>query len=315
MSSGSHKVVVAALAANLAIAACKFAAAVVSRSSAMLAEACHSLADSLNQIFLLVGLRRGRRPPDDLHPFGYGPETFFWAFIVAMCIFGVGGGVSIWEGVTKIVHVEHHAELGDVRWAYAVLLASIALESYSFAVAWKEFRRMAGSRGLLQTMRESRDPTVTTVLLEDAAALFGLLVALTGVALARVTGNLVWDAAASIVVGLALIAVAMLVAADARSLLVGERVSDEDQRRIFDVLAAQRDVLKVVHLRTMHLGPAEALLAVKLQFAPGPDLVTVERRINEIEAALRQSVPILRRIYVEPGFDERGGPSERGAAG
>jgi cation diffusion facilitator family transporter len=299
------RVVVAALAVNIAIAVFKFIAAWLSLSSAMLAEACHSTADTTNQIFLLVGMRKSARPPDRDHPFGYGPETYFWAFMVALCIFSVGGGFSVHEGVEKILHRHDPSqELRDPRWAYIVLGVSILLESYSFSVAMREFRHIRAGRGVRRTLAETRDPTVLTVLFEDLAALFGLVVAFAGIVLAHTTGNVAWDGAASIVVGLALGAVAFVLARDTKSLLIGQSVNEADERKIRDIVAANRDVVELVHLRTMHMAPEEVIAAIKVRFLGNLDTRTLELRINEIEAALRAELPRLRRIYIEPGFNE-----------
>jgi cation diffusion facilitator family transporter len=299
------RVVIAALAVNVAIAIFKFIAAALSRSSAMLAEACHSTADSANQIFLLVGMRKSARPPDRDHPFGYGPETYFWAFMVALCIFSVGGGFSVHEGVEKILHRHDPGqELRDPIWAYVVLGVSILLETYSFSVAMKEFRHIRAGRGVRRTLRETRDPTVLTVLFEDLAALFGLMVALIGILLTRYTGNVAYDGAASIVVGLALGAVAWVLARDTKSLLIGQSVTEADETRIRAIVAAHKDVVELVHLRTMHLGPDEVIAAIKVRFLGNLDTRRLELSINEIEAELRGELPRLRRIYIEPGFDE-----------
>src|SRR5215471_10022917 len=200
MASGSHRVVVSALAANLAIAAFKLVVALLSRSAAMLAEACHSFADTANQAFLLVGVRLARRPPDDKHPFGYATETYFWAFIVALCLFSVGAAFSIWEGAHKLMAPT--GSLSRVGWAFAVLGVSFALELYSFSVAMREFRAMRAGRSVRETVMDARDPVVLTVLFEDSAALFGLLVAAGGIGATILTGDPRWDGAASIVVGL-----------------------------------------------------------------------------------------------------------------
>ncbi|MDB4965739.1 MAG: putative transport protein [Myxococcales bacterium] len=302
---GGMRVVVAALAVNTLIAIFKFIASYFSRSSAMLAEACHSLADTANQIFLLIGMRKSARPADREHPFGYGPETYFWAFMVALCIFSVGGGFSVHEGVEKILHRNDPGhEIGDPRWAYIVLSVSVLLESYSFAVAMKEFRHIRAGRGVRRTLKETRDPTVMTVLFEDLAALFGLFVALAGIYLSRVTGNVVWDGIASIVVGLALGGVAFMLARDTKSLLIGQSVNDVDEAKIRAIVTANRDVVELVHLRTMHMAPEEVIAAIKVRFIGNLDTRTLEMRINEIEAALREAVPHLRRIYIEPGFNE-----------
>lgn len=310
MSAGSQRVVVAAFLINLLIAAFKFLAAYFSRSTAMLAEAAHSLADTTNQIFLFIGMRRSSRPPDDRHPFGYGMETYFWAFMVALSIFIVGAGFSIREGIHKIIHRDAH-ELGDVRWAYGVLGVSILLEIYSLLVAMREFKKIRAGRGVRRTLSEARDPIVVTVLFEDIAALFGLAVAAGGVALAHWTGDMLWDGIASILVGVALAAVAFILARDSKSLLIGRGVTPDEEDKIKSVVASHADVLALIHLRTMHLGPQEVILALKIRFRSELSTGELEHRINELEARLREAVPILRRIYVEPGFDESTGRKEK----
>ncbi len=308
MEKGKERVVIAALLVNVAIAIGKFVAAYFSRSTAMLAEACHSLADSANQIFLLMGMRKSAREADDEHPFGYGSETYFWSFIVALCIFCVGGGFSVYGGIEKIVHRHEASEaLGDPRWAFIVLGLSIVLESGSLFVAMREFNEIRAGRSIALTLKEARDPTVVTVLFEDLAALFGLAVAITGVYLSWRTGALVYDGAASIVVGLALIAVATVLARDAKSLLIGRSASPNDQTLIADVVRDHAGVIALIHARTMHLGPTEVILALKVRFAPELTVGALEIRINELEAKLRAAVPTLRQIYVEPGFDESSG--------
>jgi cation diffusion facilitator family transporter len=303
---GSQRVVIAALLINLLIAVFKFVAAFFSRSSAMLAEACHSLADTTNQIFLLVGMRRSARPPDEQHPFGYGAETYFWAFMVALSIFALGAGFSIREGIHKIEHRnDPDVALGDPRWAYIVLGVSILLESYSLMVAMREFGHIRAGRGVRRTLDEARDPTVLTVLFEDIAALIGLGIALGGILLARYTGNVMWDGLASILVGTALGGVAWMLARDAKSLLIGEGVTAVEDARIRKIVTEHPDVLELVHLRTMHLGPDEVIMAVKVRFNGEMTVRTLEERINQMEAELRRELPKLRRIYVEPGFDER----------
>jgi len=209
------------------------------------------------------------------------------------------------EGIEKIIHRNDPAqELADPRWAYVVLGVSILLESYSFLVAMREFGHIRAGRGVRRTLKETRDPTVLTVLFEDLAALFGLVVAFTGIVLARVTGNVAWDGAASIVVGLALGAVAFVLARDTKSLLIGQSVTEADEQKIRDIVTAHRDVVELVHLRTMHMAPEEVLAAIKVRFIGNLDARTLELRINDIEAELRRALPRLRRIYIEPGFNE-----------
>ncbi|MCS6912548.1 MAG: cation diffusion facilitator family transporter [Myxococcales bacterium] len=307
-AEGGQRVVVIALVVNLLIAGFKFVTAGISRSTAMLAEAVHSLADSANQVFLLIGMRRSVRPPDARHPFGYGTETYFWAFIVAGSIFLIGAVVSIWEGVEKLWQIYHgtHRGHGDVRWALLVLGVSIVLELVSLRAALVEFRHLTGGRGLRRTLEDARDPTVLTVLFEDVAALFGLIAALCGVLLTYLTGQPIWDALASVVVGLALAVVAIVLGRDSKSLLIGEAVPADEQRQIIELVAAWPDVLAVVHLRTLHIGPKEVLAALKLRFRRDLTIDDLEQSINGLEAALRNAFPHLRRIYIEPGFDEEG---------
>lgn len=304
-SGGNVRVVIAALAVNVAIAACKFVAAVLSGSTAMLAEAFHSSADTANQIFLLIGMRKSARPPDRNHPFGHGPETYFWAFMVALCIFALGGYVSVSEGVSKIIH-RHDAgqRLHDPRSAYVILAISIVLESYSFSVAMREFRHIRAGRGIRRTLQEARDPTVLTVMFEDLAALFGLVVAFIGIWLTHRTGNSVYDGAASIVVGVALGSVAFVLGRDTKSLLVGRSMNEREEAIVRKIVSEHRDVSELVHLRTMHMGPHEVIAAIKVRFDGRLDVRRLETTINEIEAELRSALPQLRRIYIEPGFDE-----------
>ncbi|HEX4460772.1 MAG TPA: cation diffusion facilitator family transporter [Polyangia bacterium] len=303
---GNVRVVIAALAVNVAIAACKFVAAVLSGSTAMLAEAFHSTADTANQIFLLVGMRKAARPPDRNHPFGHGPETYFWAFMVALCIFALGGYVSVAEGVSKIVHRHDVGQtaLHDPRSAYVILGISILLESYSFSVAMKEFRHIRAGRGIRRTLQEARDPTVLTVMFEDLAALFGLVVAFIGIWLTHRTGDSVYDGAASIVVGVALGSVAFVLGRDTKSLLVGRSMNEREENIVRKIVGEHRDVSELVHLRTMHMGPHEVIAAIKVRFDGRLDVRRLETTINEIEAELRSALPQLRRIYIEPGFDE-----------
>lgn len=303
---GGLRVVLWALAMNLLIAVFKFVAAAISGSTAMLAEAVHSLADTANQVFLLIGIRRSSRPPDALHPFGYGTETYFWAFIVAGSIFLIGGAVSIWEGAEKLWHLYtgHPVAQGPVRWAIIVLVVSLVLESWSLRAALAEFRHMTRGKGLRKTLEDARDPTVLTVLFEDTAALFGLVTALVGVSLSRLTGNPLYDALASVVVGLALLLVALFLGKDSMSLLIGEAVPKEEHDKIVALAAAHPGVLEVIHLRTKHIAPREVLATFKIRFARDLTIDGLEAKINDLEASLRAEFQHLRRIYIEPGFDE-----------
>jgi cation diffusion facilitator family transporter len=311
---GGYRVVIVALVINLLIAAFKFLAAALSRSTAMLAEAVHSLADTANQAFLLVGMKRSSRPPDQLHPFGYGTESYFWAFIVAGSIFLIGSAVSIWEGSQKLwlILSGEPVHEGNVYWALGVLTVSLVLEGWSLRTALAEFRHLSKGRGLRQALRDIRDPTVLTVLFEDLAALFGLAAALLGVTLSYLTGQPIWDALASIVVGIALGTVAFYLGRDSMSLLIGEAVPEEEHQKLVQLAAGHPGVLQVIHLRTLHIAPQEVLAAFKLRFARDLTMDALEDRINELEKTLRAAYPHLRRIYIEPGFDEAALRRQRG---
>jgi cation diffusion facilitator family transporter len=306
---GGLRVVIVALIVNTLIAVFKFIAAAISGSTAMLAEAVHSLADTANQIFLLIGMRRSTRPPDYLHPFGYGTETYFWSFIVAGSIFTIGAIVSMWEGLEKIWHILHktYHPHGDIRWAIVVLSVSIVLELWSLRAAVSEFRHITRGRSLLKTIQDARDPTVITVLFEDVAAIFGLVIALVGILLAHYLHQPIFDALASVFVGLSLGVVAMFLGRESMSLLVGEAVPEEEHKRMVDVTAAFPGVLEVIHIRTLHIAPREVLGAFKLRFARDLSMDQLEVKINELESRLREVFPHLRRIYIEPGFDESKG--------
>lgn len=308
---GAH-VIGWALAANLLIAVLKFIVAAVTSSTAMLAEACHSLADTGNQVLLLLGMRLSGRPENEEHPFGYDGERYFWAFIAALSIFSIGGAFSIYEGVHKMLEAGHggggeHGGISSPLWAFVVLGGSIVLELFSFVVALREFRKDAAGRTLAQAVAEARDPTVITVLFEDTAALTGLVIALLGVTLTTLTGDALWDGLASVLVGLVLVVVAVFLGRVTKSLLIGRSVPPAERARIEAIARAARDVVKVIHIRTVHFGPDQVMCGLKLTFSPSLDMGTLEQRINELEAQLRAELPHLRRIYVEPGFDERGG--------
>jgi cation diffusion facilitator family transporter len=277
----------------------------------MLAEACHSLADTANQGFLLVGVRLSRRPPDEKHPFGYATETYFWAFIVALCLFAVGAAFSIYEGVHKILG--HGDPVRNPMWAFIVLGASFALELYSFSVAQREFRAVRAGRTVRETVADARDPVVLTVLFEDSAALLGLALAAGGVALSVYTSDQRWDGVASILVGVVLAVVAYVLARESKDLLIGESLPQADRQKARAIVAATPNVREVIHLRTMHLGPTEALAAIKVRFADGLTTRDIEAATDEIERRLRSELPVLARIYIEAGRDDFGRRTARHA--
>ena len=290
------KSIYAAIVGNAAIAVTKFVAAAVSGSSAMLAEGVHSLVDTGNGGLLLLGLKRGSRPPDDQHPFGYGKEVYFWTLVVAMLIFAGGGGVSIYEGIK---HVRHPAELGDPTINYVVLGLAFLFEGAAWTVALREFRRSRGERGAWEAIQKEKDPTAFAVLLEDSAALAGIVVAAVGIFLGHRLDMPVLDGAASIVIGCILVVVAVILARETRGLLVGEAAEPEvvaDARRI-----ARDDeaVAEVVRALTMHMGPDEVILNLDLRFRRDLDAAAVEAAVNRIEKAVRARHPVVRYIFIE----------------
>src|SRR6267378_4426711 len=292
MASESKTAVVAALIGNAALALLKGATAAMTGSAAMLAETFHSLADTGNQVLLFVGMRLSQRPPDRSHPFGYGMNTYFWAFVVSATLFTVGGAFSIWEAVHKFLEPP----------AYVASAGAFVFEAMSLGVALHSFRTERRGEPILRFMRETRDPTLPTVLLEDSAALLSILVAAAGLALAQLTGRPQWDAAASAAIGLILIAVATFLAYENYSLLVGEPATAEQEAEIRARLAADPAVRDVVSLHTMHLGPNAVLVSARVWFRPELTARQIEEAVLRLEDAARAALPGTRRrlILIEP---------------
>jgi cation diffusion facilitator family transporter len=298
----SRKVVLAALAGNVAIAACKFAAAFLSDSTATLAEAVHSLADTGNQALLLVGMTLATRPANERFPFGRASERYFWPFVVALLLFSVGGAFAIFDGVDHLVHP--HAETRSRLWSYGVLGVSLALEAGSFRVAFREFRKLAAGRPLRRALLEARDPTIPLVLAEDTTAMAGLVLALLAVGASGLTGQAFWDPVGSIVIGVLLCAVAIMLAKVTHGLLIGEGATPEDQARALDLASSVEGVDRVTQLLTLHLGPEVVLLAMKVAFRPTLSVDQLEDVTNRIEAKIRATMPQMRKIFIEA--DSRG---------
>ncbi len=294
--------VIKALAANAGIAIAKFVAAAVSGSAAMLSEAVHSMADSGNQLFLLIGMRRSTRREDEVHEFGYAGERYFWAFIVAVSLFTIGATFSIYEGVHKIRHPG--GEMGSRTLAYIVLGVSIALELFSLNAAAAEFRHVKAGRSLRRTIDEARDAVVIVVLFEDVAALVGLFAALGGLLMTQVTGNDVWDGIGSMVVGVTLFCVAYFLARKTKHLIIGQSVTTAQRERMIEIIEGSPGVRRLVHMRTMHLGPEEVLVGMKVIFDENQRVRDATQLVDVIEARLRAEIPILKRIYVEVGAPE-----------
>lgn len=302
MSAGGgadgKKVVIAALGGNLAIAVCKFGAAFLSGSTATLAEAVHSLADTGNQGLLLIGIGLAARPPDERHPFGRSGEKYFWPFVVALLLFSVGGAFAIYDGVHHVLHPPQ--EGGSRLWSYGVLGVSIVFEAMSFRVAWGEFKVLAKGRPWLTVMREARDPTIPLVLAEDTAALIGLVIAFVAVLVSQLTGQPFWDPLGSVCIGLLLCAVAIALARLTHALLVGVSMDPEEEGQALEIAEGIAGIERVTQLLTFHVGPDAAILSMKVAFRKGMNVDEVEATINEVERRIRAEMPaMLRKIFVE----------------
>jgi len=297
-AEGGNRAIIAALAANLGIAVTKFIAWLLTGSSSMLAEAIHSVADSGNQLLLLVGGRRSRRQATPEHPFGYGRERYIYAFIVSIVLFSVGGLFALYEGYHKIQHPE---AIHSWQWVpVTVLIVAIGLESYSFMTAIKESNHTRGTTSWVNFVRRAKAPELPVVLLEDTGALIGLVLALFGVVLTLITGNGVWDGLGTAAIGLLLVVIAIVLAIETKSLLLGEGANPEVLAQIEKAVLAGEGVERIIHMKTLHLGPEELLVATKIA-VPGTERADdLARHINETEARIREAVPIARVIYIEP---------------
>ncbi|HUC59390.1 MAG TPA: cation diffusion facilitator family transporter [Streptosporangiaceae bacterium] len=293
----SPRAVVAALAANLGIALTKFAAFLITGSASLLAESVHSVADSANQVLLLVGRARSRREETEEHPFGFGAERYVYAFIVAVVLFVVGAIFSVLEGISRISHPEH---LVSPAVAFAVLGIAIGLEAFSFRTAISESGRTRGAASWRAFIRHAKAPELPVVLLEDFAALIGLGFALIAVILTTVTGNPRWDGAGSLAIGLLLGCVAVVLATEMKSLLVGESAAPDVQRAILSAIVQGADIERVIHLRTLHVGPESLLVAAKIAVRPGQDARRISAAIDAAEQRIRAAVPIAGLIFLEP---------------
>ena len=293
---GSIKVIMAALIGNALIAITKFAAAWWTGSSAMLSEAIHSLVDTGNQILMLHGLRRSKQPADDQHPFGYGMEVYFWSFVVAILVFAVGAGVSIYEGVSKIL--EPHI-VKDVMVNYVVLGVAVMFESVAWWIAFKEFGRSKGRMGIIEAVSRSKDPTIFTVLFEDTAALLGLVVAFIGVFAADYYNLPVLDGVASVIIGVILALTATLLAYETKGLLIGEAAHPRVIEGVKRIARAQATVDGVNEVLTMHLGPSDVLLNLSLDFDDERTADDVERAISDMERLIKAEFPEITRVFIE----------------
>ncbi|RXZ46990.1 cation diffusion facilitator family transporter [Agromyces binzhouensis] len=296
-ASGGTKAILAAFLANTGIAVTKFIAWFFSGSASMLAEAVHSVADAGNQLLLFFGGRQAKREADREHPFGYGRERYVYAFVVSIILFSVGGVFSIYEGIDKLTH-PHELE---VPWLPILVLAiAIVLESLSLRTAVKESNRIRGKQNWVQFVRRAKAPELPVVLLEDVAALTGLFFALLGVGLTVITGDSTFDAIGTLMIGTLLIVVAIILGIETKSLLVGEGANEADVAKIREAILAGPEAERIIHMKTLYLGPDELLVAAKLGFHGGESLAEVSTAINVIEQRIRRAVPSARVIYVEP---------------
>ncbi|KAF4407411.1 MULTISPECIES: cation diffusion facilitator family transporter [Streptomyces] len=296
-ASGGTKAIVAALVANLAIAVAKFVAFLFSGSSSMLAESVHSLADSGNQGLLLVGGKRAKRAATAEHPFGYGRERYIYSFLVSIVLFSVGGMFALYEGYEKI---KHPHSLEHWYWPVGVLVFAIIAETFSFRTAIKESNEVRGKQTWTQFVRRAKAPELPVVLLEDLGALVGLFLALGGVGMALATGEGVWDGIGTLCIGVLLIVIAIVLAAETKSLLLGEAGGTEEVAAIRSAVVDGETVTRVIHMRTLHLGPEELLVAAKIAVEHDDTAGEIARAIDAAEARIREAVPIARVIYLEP---------------
>ena len=310
MAGSSSKIVVyGAIGANLAIAVSKFVAAAFTGSAAMMSEGIHSLVDSGNGALILLGMNRSARPADERHPFGYSKEIYFWTVIVAVLIFAVGGGMSLYKGYQ---YIQHPAPLTDPTWNYWVLGLSIVFEAVACTLAYREFKKTQGDQGFWQALRTSRDPAVFAILLEDLAALVGLVIALAGIFFGHLLNNLYLDGAASMTIGALLVGMAVFMLKEAKGLLVGEGASPEVLRNLETLARQDAAVSEMRAPLTMYLGPTDGILALDINFHDHLSAVEVETAIQRVQTAIKAKYPEFRKIFIEAS--SLAGHAEKAAA-
>jgi len=295
-ASSSRKVIYAALAGNTLIALTKFVSAAITGSSAMLSEGIHSLVDTGNQVLLLHGMRQAKKPADERFPFGHGKEVYFWSFVVAIMIFALGSGISIYEGV---IHMRHPEPLHNPYINYIVLGLAMLFEGIAWSFALTEFSKAKGKWGYIEAVQRGKDPTMFVVLFEDSAAMLGLLVALAGIMLSQFTGILWFDGLASVIIGIILGGTAVWLAYETKGLLIGESANQKVVDGIRRIAGSFREIEKVNELLTMHMGPDFILVNISLKFSPGTGADTIESTIDYMEDRIRQSYPGVKRIFTE----------------
>jgi len=296
MASGSVKVIIAAFFGNLLVAITKFIAAAITNSSAMLSEGIHSSVDSGNQLLLLYGEKRAKKPADNDHPFGYGKEIYFWAFIVAILIFALGAGVSFYEGIHRVMHP---AAISKPYVNYIVLCLAIVFEAFSWWIAFKEFRKGKGDQGYLEALQKDKNPTIFVVLFEDSAAMIGLFVALGGVIASQVTGNPVYDGVAAIIIGVILSLTALWLAFETKGLLIGEGAKSQTVKSIRSILEAKESIEHVNEVLTLHMGPNFILVNISVDFKGNILSDELEAEIVSIDKEIKDKHELVKRVFVE----------------
>ena len=297
-------VILRAFTANIGIAVAKFVAAFITGSSAMLTEGVHSLVDSVNQLLLWHGGRRAAKPADDLHPLGYGRELYFWSFVVAMLVFALGAGISLYEGVTHIAHPEPTT---SPLVAFGVLAVAFALESWSLKAALAQFNAARGDKGVIEAIRDTKDTTTLIVLLEDSAAVAGLVIAAAGIGLELATGNAAWDGVASVMIGLVLAGVSVTLLNEAKDLLIGESADPRLVEQLRRVALEREGIERIDEVLTIHLSPDEVVCTISADFRDSLSAGRVEQITREIENAIAAQFPQVTRVYLRP-FGEVAGP-------
>ena len=297
-ATGGTRTIVTALIANFTIAIAKFFGFVITSSSAMLAEAVHSLADTSNQALLLLGKKRSKKSPSAERPFGFGRERFFWAFVVSIVLFSLGSMYAVYEGIEKI---RHPHEIESLWWALAILLFAMVMEAYAFQTAVKESRLYKGDHSWKSFIRRSRIPELPVVLLEDFGALMGLVFAFVCVLIADVTGNAVWDGIGTLSIGILLGLIAIILAIETKSLLIGEGALPEQSMRIENAITSSPEVSSLIDMRTEYLGPETLLVAAKIEFSEKSSSPDISNDVDNIEKRIREVEPLAKIIYLEPG--------------
>ncbi len=297
MATTGKKTILAALIANLGIAIAKFVGFAITKSSTMLSEGIHSSADSANQLLLLMGTQRAKREPSSKHPFGYGRERYFWSFVVALILFSLGSLFAIYEGIEKIRHP--HA-LNNASWAIGILIFGIFIESFSFRTAIVEARTIKGESTWSKFVVRSKQPEIPVVLLEDAGALFGMVIALAAISLVKITGEPIWDGIGTLSIGVLLGVIAIILAREMHSLIIGEAASEKDLSKIVNIIENNSQVAQLVEMRTQHLGPDEILIGVRVAFRENLQTKEIANLINQLEADIRIELKNAGPIFIEP---------------